>query len=106
MGVDAALSPRTATANGVLRFVRGGLAQVATFLHGEVEVLEFELHGGSNADGKSVAELRLPREVLIAATVRDGRAKIARGRTTLRKGDHVIVITEPQSIDVVTETLD
>ncbi len=106
VGVDAALSPRTATANGVLRFVRGGLAQVATFLHGEVELLEFELHGGSNAEGKLISELNLPREVLIAATVRDGRPEIARGRTTLRKGDHVIVITEPQTIDVVTEILD
>ena len=71
-----------------------------------VELLEFELHGGSNAEGKLISELNLPREVLIAATVRDGRAEIARGRTTLRKGDHVIVITEPQSIDIVQEILD
>lgn len=106
VGVDAALSPRTATANGVLRFVRGGLAQVATFLHGEVEVLEFELHSGSEADGKQISELQLPRDILIAAIVRDGRSQIARGRTTLRKGDHVIVITEPQSIDVVAKILD
>lgn len=106
VGVDAALSPRTATANGVLRFVRGGVAQVATFLHGEVELLEFELHGDSNAEGKTISELRLPRDVLIAATVRDGRAQIARGHTTLRKGDHVIVITEPQSTDLVAEILD
>jgi len=106
VGVDAALSPRTATANGVLRFVRGDVAQVATFLQGEVELLEFELHSGSAADGRSIAELRLPREILIAAIVRDGRAQIARGRTLLRKGDHVIVISEPQSVDLVAQTLD
>lgn len=106
VGVDAALSPRTATANGVLRFVRGGLAQVATFLQGEIELLEFELHSDSHADGKLISDLHLPREVLIASVVRDGRAQIARGRTTLRKGDHVIVITEPQSVDVVAKILD
>ncbi len=106
VGVDAALSPRTATANGVLRFVRGDVAQVATFLQGEVELLEFELHSGSAADGKSIAELSLPRAILIAAIVRDGRAQIARGRTTLRKGDHVIVISEPQSVDLVAQSLD
>lgn len=106
VGVDAALSPRTATANGVLRFVRGDVAQVATFLQGEVELLEFELHSGSAADGRTISELKLPRDVLISAIVRDGRSQIARGRTTLRKGDHVIVIAHPESVDLVARTLD
>lgn len=106
VGVDAALSPRTATANGVLRFVRGDLAQVATFLSGEVELLEFELHGGSAAEDRSIAELQLPREVLIASIVRDGHAQIARGKTTLRKGDHVIAVAKPQSVDMVAQILD
>lgn len=106
VGVDAALSPRTATANGVLRFVRGDVAQVATFLQGEVELLEFEIRSGSTADGRSIADLKLPRDVLISAILRDGRSQIARGRTTLRKGDHVIVIAEPQSVDLVARTLD
>ncbi len=106
VGVDAALSPRTATANGVLRFVRGDVAQVATFLQGEVELLEFEIHSNAQADGQSIAELKLPRDVLIAAVVRDGRSQIARGRTTLRKGDHVIVIAEPSFVDSVARILD
>ena len=106
VGVDAALSPRTATANGVLRFVRGDLAQVATFLSGEVELLEFELHGGSAAEDRSIAELQLPREILIASIVRDGHAQIARGKTRLRKGDHVIAVAKPQSVDMVAQILD
>ncbi len=105
VGVDAALSPRTATANGVLRFVRGDVAQVATFLLGEVEMLEFELHGDSNADSEAICDLQLPRDVLITAIVRDGRSQIARGRTTLRKGDHVIVVAEPESVDTVARVL-
>ncbi len=105
VGVDAALSPRTATANAVLRFVRQDVAAVATFLHAEVEMLEFEIHSGAAADGKAIAELGLPRDVLVGAVVRDGRAEIARGRTSLRKGDHVIVIAEPESVDRVADLL-
>lgn len=105
VGVDAALSPRTATANAVLRFVRGDVAKVATFLTGEIELLELEIHSGSLADGREIRELRLPREVLIAAITRDGRSQIARGRTTLRKGDHVIAIAEPQSVGLVIKAL-
>ncbi len=100
-GIDAALSPRTATANGVLRFVRGGVAAVATFLEGAVEVLELEVKEGSPGDGALVAELRLPREVLIGAVVRDGKAQIARGRTSLRDRDHVVVFAMPGTVEEV-----
>ncbi len=100
-GVDVALSPRTASANAVLRFVRGGVAAVATFLEGEAEVLEFEVREGSPADGAMVAELRLPKDVLVGAIVRDGKAQIGRGRSTLRDRDHVIVFAMPHAVDEV-----
>jgi trk system potassium uptake protein TrkA len=101
VGIDAALSPRTATANGVLRFVRGGVAAVATFLEGEAEVLELVVGEGSPADGAAVAELRLPKDVLIGAVVRDGNAQIARGRSVLRDRDHVVVFAMPHVVDDV-----
>ena len=61
VGIDVALSPRTATANGVLRFVRGDVAAVATFLHGDTEVLELEVAVDSPADGALVKDLGLPQ---------------------------------------------
>ena len=99
IGVDVALSPRTASANGVLRFVRGGVAAVATFLQGEAEVLELEVKEGSPADGAIVAELRLPRDVLVGARVRDGKAEIVRGRSQLRDRDHVVLFAVPEEVD-------
>ena len=105
-GVDATLSPRTATANGVLRFVRGDVAGVTTFLQGELELIEMEIHTGSAVDDKAISELGLPKDVLIVAVVRDGRAQIARGRTVLRKGDHVYAMVEPEAVDVVAKIFD
>lgn len=100
-GVDVALSPRTATANGVLRFVRGGVAAVATFLHGDAEILELEVAENSPADGAMVSELDLPKDALIAAFVRDGNAQIGRGRSRLRARDHVVVVAMPSAVDEV-----
>ncbi|MCU0272267.1 MAG: Trk system potassium transporter TrkA [Acidimicrobiales bacterium] len=100
-GVDVALSPRTATANGVLRFVRGDVAAVATFLRGEAEVLEFEVAPGSRAEGNTLASLQLPKTVLVAAIVRDGKPQIARGRSSFRARDHVVVFAMPQAVDGV-----
>ncbi|MEL0000843.1 MAG: TrkA C-terminal domain-containing protein, partial [Acidimicrobiaceae bacterium] len=104
-GVDVALSPRTATANGVLRFVRGGVAAVATFLHGDAEVLELEVANSSPADGSLVSELELPKDALIAAFVRDGKPQIGRGKSRLRAKDHVVVVAMPSSVDEVHRVL-
>lgn len=97
--IDVALSPRTATANAVLRFVRGGIAAVATTLQGDAEILELEVAAGSAAVGTPVADLRLPKDVLIGAVVRDGVAQIARGHTELAAGDHVIVFAMRSAVE-------
>jgi len=103
VGIDAALSPRTASANSVLRFVRGDVAQVATFLDGDVEVIEFEVQPGTQAVDARIADLHLPQDVLVAAIVRDGKAEIARGKSTLRVRDHVVVFALPHMVDRVHE---
>lgn len=105
VGIDVALSPRTATANGVLRFVRGGVAKVATFLHGNTEVIELEVAVDSPADGTLVRDLGLPRNVIIAAIVRDGKAQIGRGRSRMRGRDHVVVVAVPEAVDEVRRLL-
>ena len=104
-GIDVALSPRTATANGVLRFVRGDVAAVATFLQGNAEVLELEVAQDSPADGALVKDLGLPKDVLIGALVRDGKAQIARGRSRLRGRDHIVAFAMPEAVDEVHRVL-
>ena len=104
-GVDVALSPRTATADGVMRFVRGDVAAVATFLRSDAEVLELEVAPDSPADGSLVKDLRLPKGILIGAIVRDGKPHIARGRSRLRGRDHVVAFATPDSVREVHRLL-
>lgn len=100
-GIDAALSPRTASANAVLRHIRGGTASVATFLESDVEVNEFEIEAGSSADGTLVADLHLRHSVLLGAVTRpDGTAEIVRGHTLLNAGDNVVVFSRPDALAV------
>ncbi len=98
VGIDAATSPRTAAANGVLREL-SDVAEIKTFLEGDAEVVEFEVKAGSAADGKRVKDLHLDHDVLIGAVFRDGNAQIARGRTTLRERDHLVAIAMPEAVD-------
>ena len=101
-GIDAALSPRTASTNAVLRAVRRDTTAVATFLEEDSEVDEWEIVRGSKADGAVVADLPLPKDILIGAMVRPGEeAQIVRGWTELQAGDHVVVFGRPNTLAVV-----
>ncbi len=102
-GIDVAISPRTAIANAVLRHVRGGgdISSITTFLEGEAEIVEMTVKESSVADGAVIAELPLPRDVLIGAVVREGSAEIARGRTKLRDMDRVIAFAMPGATTAV-----
>ena len=98
-GIDAALSPRTASANAVLRHVRGGTASVATFLESDIEVDEIEIEAGAEADGAVVSELHLPHSIVLGAVIRPGEpGRIIRGYTVLNAGDNVVVFARPESL--------
>jgi len=98
-GIDAALSPRTASANAVLQELRGGTSSVATFLDSDVEVDELVVDAGSPGDGAFVKDLHLPRSVLLGAVVRDdGSSELVRGHTQLHAGEHVVLFARPASL--------
>ncbi|MEZ5238233.1 MAG: NAD-binding protein [Microthrixaceae bacterium] len=101
IGIDAALSPRTATADRVISLVRGEIAGVATFLEGPVEILEYEVAPGSAADGSIVADMDLPEDLLLGAVVHEGVSEIARGRSKLAAGDHVVAFAMPSAAERV-----
>lgn len=101
-GIDVAISPRTAIANAVLRLVRGvEISSVTTFLESDAEILELTVKDGSQADGAVIAEISLPRDVLVGAVVRSGNAEIARGRTKLRADDRVIAFAMADAVPAV-----
>ena len=98
-GIDATLSPRTASANAVLREVRGGEGAVATFLESDVEVTEFSVAPGSPADGAVVADLHVSRSILLGAAVHpDGSVEIVRGPTRLTAGDKIVVFARARDL--------
>lgn len=98
-GIDAALSPRTASANAVLRQLRGGTASVATFLESDVEVDEFIIGADSIAAGRAVRDLHLPRTLLLGGVVReDGSTELVGGDTVLNAGETVVIFARPKAI--------
>jgi len=104
-GIDAAVSSRMSAANEILRFVRRGVIySVVTFADSDAEAIELEIGPNSDAIGKTVAELHLPHSMIIGGVQRGENAVVPRGDTMIEAGDHLIVITMPETI-VLAEKL-
>ncbi len=95
LGVHATVSPRLATADGILQFVRKGrVLSVTTIQAEEAEAIELIASAGSKYVGRALQSIRFPRGVIVGAIVRpDGEVVVPRGDATIRVGDRVIFFT-------------
>jgi CPA1 family monovalent cation:H+ antiporter len=70
-----------------------------------VQFLDVIIPSGSNAIGKTVVELGLPRGAVLVSIRREGEILIPRGDTMFRAGDMVTSLCERDSIDVIKKIL-
>jgi trk system potassium uptake protein TrkA len=98
-GIDATVSSRLSAANEILRFVRRGVIHSAVTIPGsEAEAIELEVGSKSPAIGKTLADLKIRRSVIVGGVQRNGEAFVPRGDTEIQVGDHLIVIALPDGI--------
>ncbi|HSJ70204.1 MAG TPA: Trk system potassium transporter TrkA [Acidimicrobiia bacterium] len=99
IGLDATVSSRLSAANEILRFVRRGVIHsVVTFSDSDAEAIELEVGPGSEAIGRTLADLKLPHSLIIGGIQRGVEAFVPRGTTTIEVGDHIIAIALPEAI--------
>lgn len=99
VGIDASVSSRLSAANEILRFVRRGVIHsVTTFSGSDAEAIELEVGPNSPAIGKTLAELKLPRSLIVGGVQRGSESFVPRGNTRIAVGDHLIVIALPEAI--------
>jgi trk system potassium uptake protein TrkA len=101
VGIDATVSSRMSAANEILRSVRRGVIySVATFSDSDAEAIELEVGPESKAIGKTLADLKLPRSLIVGGVQRGDEAFVPRGDTVIEVGDHLIVIALPEAIAI------
>ncbi|MEZ5343401.1 MAG: NAD-binding protein, partial [Acidimicrobiales bacterium] len=97
-GINAAISPRTASANSILRLVRGDVS-VSTFLESNIEVDEIQVQAESEVCGVEVKDIHFSHDILLGAVIRgDGSSEIVRGSTRLAASDHVVLFAQPNAL--------
>ena len=70
-----------------------------------LEIVEVQIDRDSPSAGKRVEGLALPEGSRLISVMRDGRAEIAVGATTLEAGDQVLAILEPGKEDELRRVL-
>ena len=64
---------------------------------GKVNLTEMVLRAEWPVVGKALRDLALPADSLIAVVLRNGRALVPRGNTTLQAGDRIVLVTLPEN---------
>jgi trk system potassium uptake protein TrkA len=94
LGIDAIISPRLLSVGLALQFARKGRVKaVAALMEDFVEAIEVEAAPSSQLVASSLAELGLPRGVLVAAVQRGDQIRVPDGSDRIEPGDRVLLIT-------------
>ncbi|HIX65404.1 MAG TPA: Trk system potassium transporter TrkA [Candidatus Anaerotruncus excrementipullorum] len=100
LGIESVISPRVATGELILRYVRAlhnsegsSVQTLYKLLDGQVEALEFVVSKNAVFVEKTLEELPLKKGILLAGIVRSGRLIHPKGSDVMLPGDLVVVVT-------------
>ena len=94
LGIDVALNPVYITASNILKYTRGGkVLSVSLLLGGDGEVTELIVGKNSPFINKPLAELNLPKGIIIGTIIRGGEVIIPKGSSIIRADDRIIVFS-------------
>lgn len=106
VGIDVGVSPRTLTANAILKFINRGRNVVSvTLLSNEsAEMIEVIITPDAKVANKKIRDLSFPQGAIVGSICRnDEQVIIASGEEQLKPGDMVTVFALPGAISKVLE---
>ncbi|MGK5091198.1 Trk system potassium transporter TrkA [Deltaproteobacteria bacterium TL4] len=99
LGIDLVLSPESLTAQEINRLVRSyGALSVDQFAGGKIEATRIKLADNSSWIGYAVQDIKVPKDVMIAAVLESGTLQAARGGTMIRPGCQILLIGIASSV--------
>lgn len=104
--IDHIINPELATANEILRYVRGSHSfYFGDYAAGKVSLVNFNIKDLPGFANKKISELDYLEDILIAAILRNGDIIIPHGGTVLEVNDIIYVIGQKKKIEVIAKRL-
>lgn len=103
IGLECVVSPRSITANSILRYLRGlehsdssSIQTLYKIVDAEVEAVEFIAADGFDDIGKPIKTMKIRKNIIIACIIRGNRIIYPHGDDTIERGDAVIVVAKSE----------
>ncbi len=100
-GIDCVVSPKDLTADTIIRYVRSmsnaepeAMLALYRIAEGNADAMEFHAVDGTRNLGRTLAEVTLKPNILIACIHRGGSAIVPKGHDAIEKGDRVFVVAD------------
>ena len=94
------ITPKSIAVDTIMHFIRGrvnaqysDLQAMHHLANGQIETLQFQIKEANKMTAKPLSQLKLKKEVLIAAIIRKGKTIFPTGEDRLEVGDQLLVTT-------------
>ncbi len=98
--LESLVTPKNVIAQQIARYVRAmdnskgsGMESLYRIADGKAEALEFKVSAGAKCIGIPLKDLKIRKDMIIAAIIHGSKARIPNGSSVIEEGDHVIIIT-------------
>ena len=104
LALGSVINPRELCSNHIVRYVRamenqeGAAVSVHSIADGQAEAVEFLVDDATKNCGVPLKEMKLKKNVLMAAITHGTRTQIPAGDSFFQKGDTVVVVTSGRGI--------
>lgn len=113
LDLGSLIYPKYITSEAIIRYVRAkqngrenvNIETLYHILDQQAEAIEFRIKKESDVTGKTLAELQLKDNVLVAAIHRKGKVIIPSGHDMIQVGDSVLVVTTHKGFGNITDIL-
>ncbi|NCA67324.1 MAG: Trk system potassium transporter TrkA [Clostridia bacterium] len=112
IGIDTVISPKSLTANQIIRHVRGRqnsggkVCTLYRIVNGKAEAIEFIANESFEQLSVPLKDITLKPNVIIASIIRDNATLIPCGEDTIEKNDRIIIVTTAEFFDELNDILE
>jgi len=112
IGMSSVVSPKNLTAQQIVSYIRAksnsrgsNIRTLYKLVNNQIEALEFVAKKNSKLVDKPLKDIRLKKNILIAAIIRENEVIIPKGVDKIQVNDSVIVITKDHMLDDLSDIL-
>lgn len=102
IGIDVAAVPTILAANKIIHFaLHGGAISASLIVGQQLEAIEFVTSEQAVIVNKNVADAGFPKEAKVVAIVHNETVFIPPEDKIIKAGDHVVIVTPPESVQAI-----